>query len=461
MGFGTKTKIGLVGFALLAAGCSASSGGAAPSVATVTQAASAAGEYDYGFDGTGLVTSVGTASLSYAVARSGDTLTAGADTYRLDPLGRTSSIDDLTLTYGPDGQVASATRGAETVSYLYDEDGERILKSRNGTPSEAYFDGAHLTETELDEPVKVAGHLVGVVRNGTFALAATDVRGTVQADTDGTLRLASPFGARPQHPDVAPALDYAEKGFDDVLGADRMGVRDYDARIARFLEPDPEFLLHPEKCVESPLECNLYGYAKGSPVSLIDPSGKNAREIVAKLAPHLFNTSISTPLGGVTLTAGIRGDNAGTFYLTAAKGPLLLSPTSWTAAAWKNPFSMSVTLSTIVARTGEKTGPNDARVDSFATGPSVGGSGCYVGCVGVTHNGSGTSVDYGIGVGIGAKGNSLGVGAGGSYSWRLGNPAEWISKRVFELRNPNWRGDSPAEKAYAAEHGPARSPSTP
>jgi hypothetical protein len=52
-----------------------------------------------------------------------------------------------------------------------------------------------------------------------------------------------------------------------------MGARDYDARLAAFLEPDPLFLLHPEKCVDSPIECSLYGYARARPLDYTDPTG--------------------------------------------------------------------------------------------------------------------------------------------------------------------------------------------
>jgi hypothetical protein len=56
-----------------------------------------------------------------------------------------------------------------------------------------------------------------------------------------------------------------------------MGVRDYDAKLSQFLTPDPLFLENLDKCAESPLECNLYGYAKGNPLSWTDPSGMEGR----------------------------------------------------------------------------------------------------------------------------------------------------------------------------------------
>jgi hypothetical protein len=131
-------------------------------VAEVTEAASAAGQYVYTFDPSGLATSVGSGTVSYAIARTGDTMHAGADTYRFDSLGRVNAIDDLSLTYGPDGQIAAAARGAETISYVYDEDGHRILKKTNGTPTAAYMGDTYVTATELDEPVRAGNKVVGL-----------------------------------------------------------------------------------------------------------------------------------------------------------------------------------------------------------------------------------------------------------------------------------------------------------
>jgi hypothetical protein len=52
-----------------------------------------------------------------------------------------------------------------------------------------------------------------------------------------------------------------------------MGVRDYDAKLSQFLTPDPLYFEDLEKCQASPLQCSLYGYASGNPVSFVDPTG--------------------------------------------------------------------------------------------------------------------------------------------------------------------------------------------
>ena len=227
------------------------------------------------------------ASFAYAFAPSGLPIVADGgsitrtpgvwivvgERYLLDSFGRVTARGDRTFTYGPDGQIASATSSTGTVTYTYDETGHRLYKSRGGSPIAAYLDEGVLTDAELIEPLAVARSVVGIVQGGRFTMLATDARGTVVADRDGTARPSSPFGARDVEPDVAEAIDYAHKALDPDIGATRMGIRDYDAKSASFLQPDPLVLAAPSKCVEGPYDCNLYGYARGNPASYVDPAG--------------------------------------------------------------------------------------------------------------------------------------------------------------------------------------------
>jgi hypothetical protein len=63
-----------------------------------------------------------------------------------------------------------------------------------------------------------------------------------------------------------------------------MGVRDYDAKLSQFWTPDPKFLETVDACVTSPVECNLYGYAKNNPLSFVDPRGTESEALPAKYA---------------------------------------------------------------------------------------------------------------------------------------------------------------------------------
>jgi RHS repeat-associated protein len=240
-------------------------------------------KYFYAFDRFGLPKQIDRNETSTSIVQSGGTIAAGPLVSRLDSLGRTVARGDLTLEYGPDGQVATARGGPSTWSFVYDEAGQRRLKAAGGTPVAAYLDEGYLDESGLSEPVSVGGRVVGLVRGGAFQTVGTDLRGTVLAEANLTPRVASPFGQRDVHPAVAAAIDYVQKGYDADLGLVRMGVRDYDPEINRFTTPDPLYLERPELCLKSPVECNLYAYARNAPSLFIDPSGKEAMPGVGPL----------------------------------------------------------------------------------------------------------------------------------------------------------------------------------
>jgi len=205
-----------------------------------------------------------------------NTLTVSGIRYEWDSSGRLLARGGATFTYGPDGHLSEAQIGGRSITYAYDAEGNRLLKFEDGAPVAAFVGGAYLTDDTVVAPIKGGGRLLGVLEGGEFQLQATDPRGTVLADRDGTPRLASPYGVRETRPDLSAALDYVEKGYDADLATVRMGVRDYDPLLGQFWTPDPLYLEAIEKCAESPVECNLFGYALNDPLRYIDPDGRGA-----------------------------------------------------------------------------------------------------------------------------------------------------------------------------------------
>ncbi|WP_158623741.1 N-acetylmuramoyl-L-alanine amidase [Corallococcus llansteffanensis] len=242
--------------------------------------------YGYDFNASGLPTVIEEDGVRRTLTSQGNTLTSGAVTYAFDDMGRTVSKNDLTFEYGPHGQVARVVRGTRAWRFLYDEAGQRLLKLEGTTPQAAYLEGGALLDaTGLTRPFRFAGQVVGLIHDGVFQMLGADSRGTVMTDGLGQLQLASPFGARAHRPVSSAVLDFVEKGFDADLGLVRMGARDYDPEINRFLTPDPLFLQEPARCVDSPVECNLYAYALNAPTRYVDPSGYKAKAAAAAAAP--------------------------------------------------------------------------------------------------------------------------------------------------------------------------------
>ena len=237
----------------------------------------------YTYTATGLPDQIADQRGSRAVFRgAARTITVAGIPYTYDASGRVIARGAAAFTYGPDGHLATATVGGRNLSYRHDADGNRILKYEGGVPVAGYLGGAYLTSDSFVEPIDIAGRVVGVLEGGQFHLLATDPRGTLLADRDGTPRLPTPYGVRATRPDLSAALDYVEKSYDADLESVRMGVRDYDPLLGQFWTPDPLFLESIDRCAESPVECNLFSYAPNNPLSFIDPDGLGVRDWLAK-----------------------------------------------------------------------------------------------------------------------------------------------------------------------------------
>jgi RHS repeat-associated protein len=237
-----------------------------------------AGSSQYAYDASGLISAASDARGNRPIARSAGTITAGSETYAVDAMGRVVAHGDLTVEYGPTGDIERASRGADEFRFAYDEAGQRVLKYKNGAPVAAFVNGAYLTEDTLVAPVHVAGVNLGVLVDGEFQRLAFDERGSVITDDQGNIALPSPYGTRLAHGALAEAIDYAAKGYDRDLGLVRMGVRDYDPLLGQFWTPDPLYLTEIDKCAASPAQCNLYGYAANNPVSHVDPTGTESEK---------------------------------------------------------------------------------------------------------------------------------------------------------------------------------------
>ncbi|GAA5197390.1 RHS repeat-associated core domain-containing protein [Rugosimonospora acidiphila] len=213
---------------------------------------------------------------------------ATAATYSYDTSGETrritgGTLGDQTLTWNDQGRLATDTTIAGTTSYVYDGDGNLLVRRDPGSTTLYLGD----EQVVLNGSGKLDATRYYTMNGATIAARTgtsnpdyliPDRQGTDQlsiaSDTEAvTRRQYLPFG---QVRGTAPTAWPGDKGFvggdqDATTSLENLGAREYDASTGRFLSADPVFE------AGDPTQLNGYGYAGNNPVTRSDPSGETGR----------------------------------------------------------------------------------------------------------------------------------------------------------------------------------------
>ena len=228
----------------------------------------------------------GPISVSYSYDDCGQCVSEGVERkYEWDHAGRLRSFRN---------QATDATEPTQYVQYLYDASGQRVKK---------------LNRKQLGSDWDVVVYIDGVLEQRTQQRGATTKQGAVLHVLDGGKRLGmrrtgETFDAKPEHLlllsdhlgsgsveldwSLGDFLDreefrpygetsfgsYAHKRYrftgkerDEESGLNYHGARYYAPGLARWMSPDPKGLVD---------GVNVYGYVRGNPVRLSDPTGTEA-----------------------------------------------------------------------------------------------------------------------------------------------------------------------------------------
>lgn len=223
--------------------------------------------------------------------------TAGTATYGCDQVGNTTSrpgpAKQQTLTWDNEnnlGRVVEATTTPTDTSYLYDADGELLIRrpTANGAGETVVYLGAtevHSTKaTATATPVvtglryyTVAGRTVAV-RSATKGVAGSklsylfaDAHGTSSVALDATTmgvtkRFLAPFGGK-RSGSWVDDKGFLGKSADAGTGLTHVGAREYDPALGRFVSGDPVLDTTDGQSL------NGYAYADNDPLGKSDPTG--------------------------------------------------------------------------------------------------------------------------------------------------------------------------------------------
>ncbi|MEV0594213.1 RHS repeat domain-containing protein [Nonomuraea cavernae] len=219
-------------------------------------------------------------------------LSAGTDTFAYDETGNTIrrkvGATDQTLVWDAEGNLQSVTEAGKVTSFLYDADGDRLLRK---TPTDAtlYIDDMELrldlakNVVEATRYYTIGGQPVAVrTPDNQVYFLANDHQGTAQAavnagNGESVVRRTTPFGEDRGAP---PPWWPGQRGFvgggqDPSTGLVHLGAREYDAKNGRFLSVDPVI------DEDDPQQLNGYAYANNSPVTMSDADGQLVWFVVA------------------------------------------------------------------------------------------------------------------------------------------------------------------------------------
>jgi RHS repeat-associated protein len=256
-------------------------------LATVTRDGAPFAAYEYDENGNRLRAVSQAGVLAGAYDAQDRLVSYGAAEYRYGAAGDLSARivegDTTRYAYDPLGNLRTVDAGGTRIEYLVDGQNRRIGKRVNGALVAGFLYAGSLNPVaQVDASGEVVARFVYATqvnvpdyleRDGRTYRIVSDIRGSVRLvvdDATGAVAQRMDYDAYGRvildsNPGFQP-FGFAGGLYDADTRLVRFGARDYDPETGRWTSRDPIGF--------SGGDTNLYGYAYGDPVNVIDPDGR-------------------------------------------------------------------------------------------------------------------------------------------------------------------------------------------
>ncbi|WP_268643651.1 RHS repeat domain-containing protein [Nocardiopsis sp. EMB25] len=258
-------------------------------------------------------------------------------TYDYDAAGnmtsRVTAERNQTLEWDAEGELAAVSDGLNSTEYVYDADGERLLRRANGATT-LYLPGMEVTwdpsagTEEATRYYEHAGQTVAVRQDdGSLHWVFSDHHGTGEITVDAVWgevaqRRMTAFGqARGSEGSWPGERGFVDGTMDASTGLTQLGARAYDAALGRFISVDPLMNLVDAQTM------NGYAYANNSPATYWDGTGLSACTLADGICFN-YNSGNWTNVykkkqSGATVTMTWKYSKGGGWRVTAGQSYIL------------------------------------------------------------------------------------------------------------------------------------------
>ena len=252
----------------------------------------------------------------------------GETEYAYDDNGNMTDRDDQTITWDVENRPVSVSDGVNTSTFIYDGDGNRVLRTEGGETVlyiNMYYE-KNLTTEEVITSYYLSGKLVATRTGDTLEYVHQDhLSGTaLVSDSSGDLVNEIsyyPYGST-RAGDVPTDKKFTGQRLDGT-GLYYYGARYYDPAIGRFINAD---IIAPD--YNNPQSLNRYSYCFNNPLRYIDPTGQWPWDTIINWVQTALDVvgmipvigEIADAVNGVIYTA--RGDVANAALSFAACVPV-------------------------------------------------------------------------------------------------------------------------------------------